>query len=247
MTSAPPAAAAQHAPGAAPFSPPAPAPAPVAQTLSEGGGFFGARFSLYPMSDRFVPIILHAIEGLKESGLEVETDDVSTFLGGPPDAVFGALQQAFARAAESGEHVVMTVLFSYGCPGETVCLAPEGGTQIAAGPSGAVRREPETQVDATSSGDVAGREGTAVRVAGQWSLYPLGVPHYMDVIYREIDRTKTAGVFTRGQHFVSRLDGDLGAVLGAIRRGFLAACESTGHVVAHATLSANSPSGTKRG
>ena len=77
-------------------------------------GFFGARFSLYPMTDRFVPVILHAIEGLRDGGLEVETDDVSTFLGGPPDAVFGALRRAFARAAGSGEHVVMTVLFSYG-------------------------------------------------------------------------------------------------------------------------------------
>ena len=81
-------------------------------------------------------------------------------------------------------------------------------------------------------------------VACQWSLYPLGIPDYMDVIYREIDRTKAAGVFTRGQHFVSRLDGELGAVLAAIRRSFAAACERAGHVVAHVTLAANSPSAT---
>jgi hypothetical protein len=64
----------------------------------------------------------------------------------------------------------------------------------------------------------------------------------MDVIYREIGRTRQAGVFTRGQHFVSRLDGELAAVLGAIRTAFDAACEGSGHVVAHVTLSANSPS-----
>ena len=87
----------------------------VPVTPSCGGtGFFGARFSLYPMTDRFVPVILHAIEGLRESGLVVETDDVSTFLGGHPEKVFGALHRCFARAAGSGEHVVMTVLFSYG-------------------------------------------------------------------------------------------------------------------------------------
>src|SRR5687768_13916916 len=113
MTSSPSTAAAQQTPRAAPFSPSAPSPAPVAspapsiQTPPADEGFFGARFSLYPMSDRFVPIILHAIEGLRESGLDVETDDVSTFLGGPPDAVFRALWRAFARAARSGEHVVM--------------------------------------------------------------------------------------------------------------------------------------------
>ena len=81
-----------------------------------------------------------------------------------------------------------------------------------------------------------------VTVACQWSLYPLGIPEYMEVIYREIDRTKAAGVFTGGSHFVSRLDGELEAVLGAIQRSFQAACSAAGHVVAHVTLSANSPS-----
>jgi energy-coupling factor transport system substrate-specific component len=84
-----------------------------------------------------------------------------------------------------------------------------------------------------------------VEVACQWSLYPLGVATYMDVIYREIAHTKEAGVFTRGQHFVSRLDGELGDVLGAIRRSFEGACADAGHVVAHVTLSANSPSRKK--
>ena len=81
-----------------------------------------------------------------------------------------------------------------------------------------------------------------MQVACQWSLYPLGVPDYMDVIYQEIGRTKQAGVFTRGAHFVSRLEGEVGAVLQAIRGAFTAATERAGHVVAHVTLSANSPS-----
>ncbi len=81
-----------------------------------------------------------------------------------------------------------------------------------------------------------------VEVACQWSLYPLGIEDHMDVIYRVIGHTKEAGVFTRGQHFVSRLDGELGAVLGAIRRSFEDATAHAGHVVAHVTLSANSPS-----
>ena len=78
-------------------------------------------------------------------------------------------------------------------------------------------------------------------VACQWSLYPLGVEHYMDVISREIARTREAGVWTRGQHFVSRLDGELDDVLGAIKRSFQEATADAGHVVAHVTLSANSP------
>lgn len=65
----------------------------------------------------------------------------------------------------------------------------------------------------------------------------------MDTINAAIAITKAAGVFERGRHFVSHLRGDLGAVLGAIREAFDASCGEAGHVTAHVTLSANSPSG----
>jgi uncharacterized protein YqgV (UPF0045/DUF77 family) len=184
--------------------------------------FFGARFSLYPMSDRYVPLILEAIGDLRTSGLEVETDDVSTFLGGDRDAVFAHLEHAFAAVARTGTHVVMTVLVSHGCPGETYCEAP-GEVQPPA---------PATSTD--------GRTG--VDVSCQWSLYPLGVPGYMDVIYREIDRTKGAKVYRKGRHFVSQLGGDLHEVLSAVRTSFDAACHDVPHVTAHIVISANSPS-----
>lgn len=199
--------------------------------VSDGtSAYFGARFSLYPMTDRFVPVILQALEGMPERGLEVETDDVSTFLEGHPDAVFGALERVFVRAASSHAHVVMTLLLSRGCPGETVCEPAPGA--VASEMAGTAR--PPT--------DGAGAAEAGPRVACQWSLYPLGVPGYMDVIYREIKRSKESGVFTRGQHFVSRLDGELHTVLATVRRSFDAATADAGHVVAHATLSANSPS-----
>src|SRR5258708_10342149 len=84
-------------------------------------GYFGARFSLYPMSDRYVPVILGAIEGLGGSGLEVETDNVSTFIQGDRDLVWSTLEDAFAKAARTKQNVVMTVLLSHGCPGEGLC------------------------------------------------------------------------------------------------------------------------------
>jgi energy-coupling factor transport system substrate-specific component len=185
-------------------------------------GYFGARFSLYPMTDRYVPVILGAIDGLGGSGLEVETDDVSTFIKGDRNTVWATLEGSFAKAARSGEHVVMTALVSHGCPGEELCeIDPLTGTASAA------RLHP----------------GAGVRVSCQWSLYPLGEPGYMDVIYRAIADTKDAGVFSKGQHFVSNLEGDLDRVLDTIRRAFDAACESALHVTAHITLSANSPTG----
>jgi uncharacterized protein YqgV (UPF0045/DUF77 family) len=196
---------------------------PQEGVAEEAPPFFGARISLYPMSDRYVPIILDAIKGLDRTGLEVETDDVSTFLGGDRDQVFAELERIFAAAARTGEHVVMTVLLSHGCPGETYCEA-----------TGEIRAPRTAPPTAAKSG---------VSVACQWSLYPLGVDGYMDVIYREIDRTKKAGVFAKGQHFVSSLGGDLTDVLTAVRTSFDAACADAGHVVAHATFSANSPTG----
>lgn len=199
--------------------------------VSDGtSAYFGARFSLYPMTDRFVPVILQALEGMPESGLEVETDDVSTFLEGHPDVVFGALERVYARAAGSHAHVVMTLLLSRGCPGETVCEPAPGAVAC------------EVAETATPPTPGAPEAEAGLRVACQWSLYPLGVPGYMEVIYREIKRSKESGVFTRGQHFVSRLDGELHTVLTAIRRAFDAASTDAGHVVAHATLSTNSPS-----
>ncbi len=192
-------------------------------TQAEAPPFFGARISLHPMTDRYGPVILEAIEGLRDTGLEVETDDVSTFIGGDRNRVFRELERIFATAARTGEHVVMTVLLSHGCPGETYCEA-----------TGEVRMPGPAKASPRKSG---------VDVSAQWSLYPLGSEGYMQVIYREIDRTKTAGVFAKGAHFVSTLHGDLADVLGAIRTSFDAACADTGHVVAHATLSANSPSG----
>jgi energy-coupling factor transport system substrate-specific component len=193
------------------------------ESLAEAPPFFGARISLYPMTDRYVPIILDAVRGLDATGLEVETDDVSTFIGGDRDRVFAQLERIFAAAARTGEHVVMTVLLSHGCPGETYCET-----------TGEVRTPAPAAASARTSG---------VAVSAQWSLYPLGSEGYMDVIYREIDRTKNAGVFAKGAHFVSALHGDLADVLGAIRTSFDAACADTAHVVAHATISANSPTG----
>jgi len=194
-----------------------------ADTATEVPPFFGARISLYPMTDRYIAAIQDAIKGLHDTGLEIETDEVSTFIGGDRDRVFGELTRVFAAAARTGEHVVMTILLSHGCPGETYCES-----------TGEIRVPSPPAAEGAKSG---------VAVSAQWSLYPLGSDGYMDVIYREIARTKTAGVFGKGAHFVSGLRGDLTDVIGAIRRSFDAACADAGHVVAHATLSANSPTG----
>ncbi|MGH2377324.1 MAG: YkoF family thiamine/hydroxymethylpyrimidine-binding protein [Candidatus Limnocylindria bacterium] len=199
-------------------------------TSERPSGFFGARFSLYPMTDHYVPVVLAAIEGLQEGNLEIDTDDVSTFIGGDRDAIFASLERIFATAARGGEHVVMTALLSHGCPGEEVCEPAEASPE-------------RPTVQNTRTGPSA--RGTGIDVSCQWSLYPLGVPGYMDAIYRAIALTKQAGIHEAGRHFVSHLRGDLGHVLETIRRAFDDSCRTSAHVTAHLVLSANSP--TPRG
>src|SRR5579859_7946520 len=94
----------------------------------------GLRFSLYPMRDDFVPVILSAVKDLDEFGVAVEVDDISTCLLGEEPNLFEAVRVAFGRAASTGVHVVLSATFSAGCPGE-----PEGDVCVPRayeGPSG---------------------------------------------------------------------------------------------------------------
>lgn len=189
----------------------------------------GVRFSLYPMRDTFVPLILDAVDGLDRLGVEAEVDDVSTCLLGEEPTLFEALRVAFGRAAASGAHVVLQASFSAGCPGELegdVCVP-----RAYQGPSG-------------------GEEGWSQeayqlpgQVACQFALYPLGAGDYMDTIYAEIERARRDGVVTVvGRHFCTHLYGPGGEVFDVLRRAFAAARARATHVVMTAAVSANSPS-----
>lgn len=176
------------------------------------------------MTADFVPVILRALEAMREFPLERETDDVSTFLSGAEGALFGALAAALRQASAGGEHVVMSLTLSRGCPGEPGedRCDPTPAPAEAAQPSGAL----------------------GPQVACQFSLYPLGLAGYMAVIYQQIAAAQqNSAVKAAPQHFCTRLEGPLSAVLGQLRAAFDQAAAHTPHVVIHATISANSPTG----
>jgi hypothetical protein len=189
--------------------------------------FCGAQVSLYPMCGRFVDVILGAVARVKgREGLRIETDDLSTLMVGTPPAVFEAVGDLFLEAARSGEHVVLNALFSRGCPGEPddpICIPPGagGGTDLV---------------------DVPGLPGTGIEITGQYSVYPLGSPSYMSVVLEQIEAAKREGTYNGAKHFTSRLEGDGARVFGTLYNAFERAAKESGHVVVHATLSANSPS-----
>lgn len=190
--------------------------------------FIGCQFSLYPMTDRFVDVILGTVAELRDCpDLRVETDDLSTLIVGAPQALFLALERCFLTAAAAADHVVLNATFSRGCPGEPddpIC------TPEAPAPRAEALLDPATVPPA------------GVEVAAQFSLYPLGISHYMDVIYREIEATKQAGTFDKGKNFCTRLEGDASRVFATLRAAFDRAATEAGHVVITATVSKGSPS-----
>jgi uncharacterized protein YqgV (UPF0045/DUF77 family) len=89
----------------------------------EEGLMIQATLAIYPLGAGDFRAIDRAIEALKAANVAMETRAMQTELGGPADAVFGAIRAAFEAAAEEGG-VVMTVTVSNACP-----LPEEGNTR----------------------------------------------------------------------------------------------------------------------
>ena len=199
--------------------------------------FSGAQISLYPMSDRFVDIILGSLSALDpyRDEFRIETDDVSTLIVGPPEKLFPAMRDLFVAAAGSGVHCVLSATISRGCPGEPddpICTPIAGSIH-----SGSL----EDRVAAARAA-VAEAKPTGQEVAAQFSLYPLGADHHMDEIYGCIDFLKGSGVFDRSKNFCTKLRGDAGPVFATLGEAFLRFGAPQGHVALDLTVSANSPS-----
>ncbi|MGW6129766.1 YkoF family thiamine/hydroxymethylpyrimidine-binding protein [Cellulomonas sp. NPDC055163] len=217
-----------------PTAPGAPAVAPVPHPPASPAQLgVGARFSLHPMTSDFVDVILGALAAGDASRLEVTTDDVSTFVRGEEADVLTYLRDVIAAAASRGVHVVAQVLLSRGCPGEVACELPDD-----------VVLHPV---------ELPGLAPTGLRASAHWALYPLDDggpdPHgrertadHMAGIYAAIDRARERGTLTRGEHFVTRLDGDLADVLATVADGWLLVGREVRHVTTHATISLHSPS-----
>jgi len=186
----------------------------------------GARLSLAVMRDDFVDVILGALAATPADGLVVDTDDVSTFVGGSEQDIVRWLVGVLAHAAGSGAHVQATVTLSRGCPGEVAC-----GTGVVR--VGEVRTAPATGIDASA----------------QWALYPLSdapAADHMRDIHAAIDHARTVGTFAGSQHFVTALRGDLADVITTAAAGWVLVGRSVAHVTSHLTVSLNSPSRAAR-
>ena len=75
-----------------------------------------AQIGLYPLGQADPTRAIEALwAALRERDLEFQVGAMSTTTWGVTDAVFVALEEAFSRAAESGQ-VVMVITLSNACP-----------------------------------------------------------------------------------------------------------------------------------
>ncbi|SEE93838.1 YkoF family thiamine/hydroxymethylpyrimidine-binding protein [Ruania alba] len=189
----------------------------------------GARFSLHPMTDSFIDVILGALDAADTDGLTLTTDDVSTFVRGPENRLLSYLTETIAHAGRTGVHTVAHVLLSRGCPGEVACEVADGAAYA-----------PEVPHPTAATG---------LQASAHWALYPLedgANADHMAGIYAAIENAKQLGVYSGSEHYVTRLDGDLADVLAAVVAGWLLVGADVRHVATHVTVSLNSPTGGPR-
>lgn len=199
--------------------------------------FAGAQISLYPMTDRFIDVILSSLDALDpwRDRLRIETDDISTLIVGPPEILFPAMRDLYVSAASNGEHVVLRATLSRGCPGEPddpICK-----TNALANP-----KEPLESRKAAALAAIADAPDLGEVARAQFSLYVMGSGNHMAEIMGCIDFLKQSGTFDRSKNFCTRLTGDSGAVFATLREAFCRFGPPQGHVTIDLTVSANSPS-----
>ncbi|HLQ98217.1 MAG TPA: YkoF family thiamine/hydroxymethylpyrimidine-binding protein [Candidatus Dormibacteraeota bacterium] len=182
----------------------------------------GVSFSVYPMSDQFVDIILGALKEVDTSKVWMKTDDVTTTIRGKVEHIFDVSKAIFLHAATTGEHVGYQATYSLGCPGDSA-----GDVYMA---------EDDILMNA--------KQTNAMKqpIAAKFSLYPLGGGQYMDMIYEQIEAMKEH-VEVSPSHYSTRLDGETVAVFDGLEKVFRATVEGgSTHTVMTVSISANSPS-----
>jgi energy-coupling factor transport system substrate-specific component len=183
----------------------------------------GARFTIHPMADDFVSIILGALEETDMSKVWHETDDVSSCVRGRSVHVFDTVKAVFLNASKTGKHVALNATFSNGCPGDV-----QGDVYL-------------TEDDKPMN--EASLSGIYQDVSVHFALYPLGSTTYMETIMDQINDAIEKGIKTKGVHYATRLDGNAHEIFAALESSFNNCLEDdSSHVVMTVTISANTPS-----
>lgn len=193
-----------------------------AGTCGASGDITGCRFSLCPMSDRYIELILGAVDKTDTSGVWSCTEAHSTLYRGRREQVLDALKACFIYAWQPDIHMTMEATFSRGCPGDT-----DGESYLAAA--------------APLPNEAATRE-IHFPVLCKISLYPMGVPNYMEYIAHVVNHAVDMGIYAGSAHYVTVLKCDVQQLFAYFEYVNAYCAGHLSHYVFEATLSVNSPS-----
>ncbi len=181
----------------------------------------GARFSLFPMSDNYIDIILSSIKKVNTCNIHSQTDYTSTVYRGTDIHVIDALKAAFIYSYRDKIHMSMQVTFSRGCPGDKavdykLCHEP-------------------LKVNESDICDIH------FPVLVKFSLYPLGKEDYMEDIKSVINDGIEMNVYHGSGHYVSFLKGDVQDIFKYFEKIVLDCSNTIKHYVIEATFLVNLP------
>ena len=183
----------------------------------------GCRFTLYPMCDNFIDIILGGLERVDTSAVWSETDALSTVYRGKLDYVMDAVSALFASAWTEGVHMAIEGQVSKGCQGDV-----SGDSKL------------------TYEGEAPNHaivEAATQPCLCKLALYPMGVGDYIDDIARVWRMAEDRGLNPQTIHYATRIEGSIHDVFAYLTDvcKLMEASESVHHYVLHFTINVNSP------
>lgn len=189
--------------------------------MGNATGITGCRFSLSPMTDSFVEIILDAVKKTRTEKVWQETGKLSTIYRGRQIHVEDALKGCFINAYREGVHMTLEATYSKGCPGDI-----KGDSFMAADDE--LLNEPEIK-------DVH------FPVAAKISLYPMGIPDYMKYIAEVVNHAIDLGIYEKSAHYCTVLSCDVQQLFDYIHYVNSYCTEKLSHYIFEVTISVNSP------
>ena len=181
----------------------------------------GCRFSLYPMTDNFVSVILGALEKTDTSAVWSQSDALSTVYRGKLPYVADAVRALFINAWQPEVHMALEGQFSKGCPGDT-----DGDSLL------------DREGEAPNRAKIQDRH---FPVLCTLALYPLGTGDYIDEIAKVWRMAEAEGLNPKTIHYATRIEGDVQKVFDYLEEVCRLMEQSVPHYILHFTLSVNSP------
>ena len=181
----------------------------------------GCRFSLDPMTDDFVSIILGALEETDTSAVWSQSDALSTVYRGKLPYVADAVKALFINAWRPDVHMALEGQFSRGCPGDS-----DGDSLLTR--EDPVPNQPKIQ-------------DRHFPVLCKLALYPMGTEDYIDEIAKVWRLAEAKGLNPTTIHYATRIHGDIHEVFDYLEEVCSLMEKSVPHYILHFTLSVNSP------